>query len=251
MSDDLKERVREFWQANPCASSTSDAAIGSPRFFADVEAERYRLEPYVHDFADFPRWAGKRVLEVGMGLGTDFVQFVRAGADATGIDLTELSVEAVRTRLAQEQLSADVRVADAEALPFEDATFDLVYSYGVLHHTPDTARAVAEVRRVLRPDGEGRVMLYARHSWLALGAWVRWGLARGRPWRTISDVLSRYLESPGTKAYTDAELRELFSTFSSVEIERRVTPYDRRVAGPIAGLTGPRFGWFAGVRARP
>lgn len=249
--DSLKERVRAFWDEHPCAASTSVAEYGSSEFFADVEAERYRLEPYVHEFAEFDRWARKRVLEVGVGLGTDFVQFVRAGADATGVDLTEASVEAVRARLTQEGLEADVQVADAEALPFADASFDLVYSYGVLHHTPDTARAIAEVRRVLRPDGEGRVMLYSRHSWFAIGAWLRWALGRGRPWRTISDVLSRNLESPGTKAYTDNELRTLFGAFSSVQIEHRVTPYDRRVVGPIARLTGSRFGWFAGIRVRP
>lgn len=251
MAVGLKEQVKAFWEASPCAASSSDAAYGSPEFFAEVESERYRLEPYVHDFAEFPRWTGRRVLEVGVGLGTDLMQFVRAGADVAGIDLTEASVDAVRQRLSQEHLEADVRVGDAEKLPFEDGSFDLVYSYGVLHHTPDTARAVSEVRRVLREDGEARVMLYARRSWLALGAWLRWGLGRGRPWRSISEVLSAHLESPGTKAYTEAEVRRLFADFGLVEIERRVTPYDRRVGGPIARLTGSRFGWFIGVRARP
>jgi hypothetical protein len=94
-------------------------------------------------------------------------------------------------------------------------------------------------------------MLYSRRSWLAFGAWLRWGLGRGRPWRSISEVLSRHLESPGTKAYTERELRALFGSFGSVEIERRVTPYDRRVVGALANLTGPRLGWFAGIRARP
>jgi SAM-dependent methyltransferase len=148
MTTEAKRQVHDFWQANPCAAGTSAAEPGSAEFFADVEAERYRLEPYVHDFAEFPSWAGKRVLEVGIGLGTDLVQFVRAGADATGVDLTEAAVDAARARLALEGLVAHVQVADAEQLPFDDASFDLVYSYGVLHHTPDTARAIAEVRRV-------------------------------------------------------------------------------------------------------
>src|SRR5581483_11122078 len=202
----LKARVRAYWEASPCAASTSAAPFGSPEFFAEVERERYRLEPYVHEFAEFERWSGKRVLEVGVGLGTDFVQFVRAGADATGVDLTETAVDAVRRRLTQEGLRAELLVADAEALPFADASFDLVYSYGVLHHTPDTARAIAEVRRVLRSSGEARIMLYARPSWLAIGAWLRWGLGRARPWRSVSDVLAEHLESPGTKAYRRAEL---------------------------------------------
>jgi ubiquinone/menaquinone biosynthesis C-methylase UbiE len=250
-ADELKERVKAHWEDAPCGTSTTDAAPNTDRFFAEVERERYRLEPYIPAFAEFERWAGRRVLEVGVGLGTDFVRFVRAGADAVGVDLTEAAVESVRRRLSQEGLEAEVLVADAEALPFEDASFDLVYSYGVLHHTPATERAVAEVRRVLRPDGEARIMLYSRRSWLALGAWVRWGLGRGRPWHSISRVLAEHLESPGTKAYTASELDDLFAGFSSVRYVRNVTPYDRRVAGPLARLTGPRLGWFVGVVARP
>jgi SAM-dependent methyltransferase len=251
MAAPLKERVRSYWEGEPCGMKTATAPFATREFFAQVEAERDRLEPYIADFARFGDWAGKDVLEVGVGLGTDFVRFVRAGARGVAVDLTEASVAAVRQRLELEGLDAEVRVADAESLPFEDASFDLVYSYGVLHHTPDTRRAVDEVRRVLRPDGEARIMLYSRRSWLALGAWLRWGLARGRPWASISDVLAAHLESPGTKAYTRRELDELFAGFSSVRYVRNVTPYDRRVAGPLAKLTGPRFGWFVGVIARP
>jgi ubiquinone/menaquinone biosynthesis C-methylase UbiE len=246
-----KELVREHWEREPCGTTTSQAEPGTPEFYAEVERERYRLEPYIHSFAEFERWRGRRVLEVGVGLGTDFVRFVRAGAEAVGVDLTEAAVAAVRERLSQECLSAEVLVADAEQLPFEDASFDLVYSYGVLHHTPDTEAAVAEVRRVLRPDGEARIMLYSRRSWFAFGAWALWGLGRGRPWRSIASVLSDHLESPGTKAYTQAELERLFAGFSSVAFRREVTPYDRRVAGPLSRLTGPRLGWFVGITARP
>jgi SAM-dependent methyltransferase len=251
VSADLKARVRAYWQEEPCAASTSDAPFGSRMFFEDVERERYRLEPYIFDFACFDHWVGRRVLEIGVGLGTDFVQFARAGADVSGVDLTDAAVAAVQARLAQEGLSGDVRVADAEQLPFDDATFDLVYSYGVLHHTPSTSKAIAEVRRVLRRDGEARIMLYARRSWLAFGAWLRWGLGRGRPFQSISAVLAAHLESPGTKAYTEREIRDLFAGFSHLEIARRVTPYDRRVVGPLAALTGSRLGWFAGIVARP
>ena len=247
----LKEQVRRHWEAEPCGTSTASAPPGTPEFFAQIERERYRLEPYIFEFASFERWRDKEVLEIGVGLGTDFARFAAAGARVTGIDLTEAAVEAVRRRLALEGLDGDVRVADAEALPFPDACFDLVYAYGVLHHTPDTRRAVEEVRRVLRQGGEARVMLYSRRSWVALGAWVRWGLARGRPWHSLSRVLAEHLESPGTKAYTQAELNGLFAGFSDVRYVRNVTPYDRRVAGPLANLTGPRLGWFVGVIARP
>lgn len=251
MSDALKEEVRRFWEAAPCGTSTAAAEPGSPEFFAQVERERYRLEPFIPRFAEFEQWRGKRVLEVGVGLGTDFVQFARAGAEAVGVDLTEAAVESVRLRLSSEGLEADVRVADAESLPFPDAGFDLVYSWGVLHHTPDTTRALAEIRRVLRPDGEARIMLYSRRSWVALGVWLRYGLGRGRPHRSASALIADHMESPGTKAYTRAELDALFAGFGDVRLRFFRTPYDRRVAGPLVRLLPERYGWFVGIVARP
>ncbi len=251
MQETLKARVHDYWQRQPCGASTATAPAGTREFFEQLERERYRLEPYIDSFALFPAWRGKHVLEVGIGLGTDFVRFVRAGAAAVGVDLTEAAVEAVEKRLQLEGLRAEVLVADAERLPFADGAFDLVYSYGVLHHTPDTRRALDEARRVLAPGGEARIMLYSRRSWVALGAWLRWGLGRGRPWSSISEVLASHLESPGTKAYTRGELDALFEPFGDVRYVRNVTPYDRRVVGPLASLAGPRAGWFVGVIAKP
>lgn len=244
-----KEAVRAHWEADPCGSRLAAAEPGSRAFFEQVEAERYRLEPFIPSFAEFERWRGKRVLEIGVGLGTDFVRFARAGALVTGIDLTEAAAALVRRRLELEGLEGDVRAADAEALPFPDASFDLVYSWGVLHHTPDTERAVAEVRRVLAPGGEARIMLYWRRSWFALGVWGKTALLRGRPWRSFTDVLASHVESPGTKAYTQRELEELFRSFSDVRYRRFLTPYDRRVAGPLTRLAGDRLGWFVGIVA--
>ena len=250
MSETLKDRVRTYWQAEPCGTSTTTAEPGTAEFYADVERKRYELEPFIPGFAEFERWRGKRVLEVGVGLGTDFVRFARAGANATGIDLTEAAVAAVRDRLVLEGLEADLLVADAEELPFPDGEFDLVYSWGVLHHTPGTDRALAEVRRVLRPGGQARIMLYSRRSWVALGVWLRHGLLRGAPHKTPTELLARWMESPGTKAYTQAELDALFAGFSDVRYERFVTPYDRRVGGPLASKLSKRFGWFVGVVAQ-
>lgn len=250
MTETLKEAVRDHWEADPCGAKLADAEPGSPEFFAQVERTRYQLEPFIHGFAEFTRWSGRDVLEVGVGLGTDFVQFARAGANVVGIDLTEAAVTLVQKRVDLEGLGADVRTGDAESLPFGDESFDLVYSWGVLHHTPNTERAIAEVRRVLRAGGEARIMLYSRRSWVALGAWLKYGLARGKPWLTFADVLAAHMESPGTKAYTDAELRKMFGAYSSVGFERFVTPYDARVGGPLTRLVAPHGGWFVGIRAR-
>ena len=175
---------------------------------------------------------------------------MRAGAIATGVDLTEHAVELVRRRLELEGLEAEVRTADAESLPFEDASFDRVYSWGVLHHTPDTGKAVSEAIRVLRPGGEACVMLYARHSWVAYGLWVRHALLAGRPWRSLADVLSTHMESEGTKGYTKRELRGLFTTLEDLRLDKVRTSYDEQIAGPLARLTGNLLGWNLVIRGR-
>jgi SAM-dependent methyltransferase len=164
-SNDLKDRVRAFWQAHPCGTKFSDAAMGTPEFFERVEAHRYTKEWHIPDAADFAGARGLRVLEIGCGLGTDGAQFAKAGADYTGIDLTEAAIELARRRFEVSGLRGEFRVADAENLDFADQSFDLVYSHGVLHHTPDTARAVQEIHRVLKPGGRAIVMLYHRGSY--------------------------------------------------------------------------------------
>jgi ubiquinone/menaquinone biosynthesis C-methylase UbiE len=165
MAQDLKTRVHDFWQANPCGTKFAQGEIGSREFFDAIERHRYETESHIREVVGFDRWRGRDVLEVGCGLGTDGINFARAGAAYTGIDLTEASIELVRRRFEIEGLNADLKVADAESLPFTDASFDLVYSHGVLHHTPDTERAIDELYRVLRPGGVAMVMLYHKNSY--------------------------------------------------------------------------------------
>src|SRR5918995_3455850 len=214
----LKQDVRTFWEREPCGSSLAEAAEGTPDFFAEVERSRADLEPFIADYADFEGTAGSRMLEIGVGLGTDLVRFARAGARVTGVDLTEHSVRLVRRRLELEGLEGDVRVADAEALPFEDGAFDKVYSWGVLHHTPDSGRAILEALRVLRPGGEVCIMLYARRSWVAWGMWVRHALLAGRPLRPLSEVVAEHMESDQTKAFTKREVSAMFGDLRDIEI---------------------------------
>src|SRR5260221_7285712 len=162
---DLKERVRAFWQAHPCGPKFSDGEMGTPEFFELIEAHRYTKEWHIPEAADFGGAHGLSVLEIGCGLGTDGAQFAKAGAHYTGVDLTEAAVDLARRRFKISGLPGEFRVADAENLDFADNTFDRVYSHGVLHHTPDTARAVAEIHRVLKPGGRAIVMLYHRGSY--------------------------------------------------------------------------------------
>ena len=163
--DNLKERVRAFWQANPCGTKFSDAEPGTRLFYERVEEHRYSKEWHIPAAADFAAARGLRVLEIGCGLGTDGAQFARAGADYTGVDLTDAAVSLARRRFELFDLPGKFRTADAENLDFPEESFDLVYSHGVLHHTPDTAAAVREIRRVLRPGGRAIVMLYHRDSY--------------------------------------------------------------------------------------
>lgn len=168
MSDanaELKERVRVFWQEHPCGTKFSDAEMGTREFFETLEAHRYAKEAHIPAAADFAGARGFRVLEIGCGLGTDGAQFAKAGADYTGIDLTEAAVGLARKRFQLFDLPGEFRVADAENLDFPDESFDWVYAHGVLHHTPDSAGAVREIHRVLKPGGRAVVMLYHRNSY--------------------------------------------------------------------------------------
>jgi ubiquinone/menaquinone biosynthesis C-methylase UbiE len=164
-NDNLKERVRAFWQANPCGVKFADAAPGTRHFYELVEAHRYTKEWHIPAAADFAGANGLKVLEVGCGLGTDGAQFAEAGADYTGVDLTEAAVELARKRFELFGLPGRFQTEDAENLAFADDSFDLVYSHGVLHHTPETGKAIQEVHRVLRPGGRAMVMLYHRDSY--------------------------------------------------------------------------------------
>jgi SAM-dependent methyltransferase len=157
--------VRAFWQANPCGVKFADAEPGTRRFYELVEAHRYTKEWHIPGAADFANTRGLKVLEIGCGVGTDGAQFAKAGADYTGVDLTEAAIKLARRRFELFDLTGKFQTADAENLEFADNCFDVVYSHGVLHHTPDTQRAIDEIHRVLRPGGRAIVMLYHGDSY--------------------------------------------------------------------------------------
>ena len=163
--EQLKERVRAFWQAHPCGTKFSDAEMGTREFFERVEAHRYAKEWHIPAAAEFANARGLKVLEIGCGLGTDGAQFAKAGAEYTGVDLTDAASELARKRFELFELKGQFQVADAENLDFPDQSFDVVYSHGVLHHTPDMDAAVQQIHRVLKPGGRAIVMLYHRGSY--------------------------------------------------------------------------------------
>jgi ubiquinone/menaquinone biosynthesis C-methylase UbiE len=213
-----KAAVRGFWDAASCGEVYARGEDLATRL-AGVRQARYALEPYIPPFADFASGRGRDVLEVGVGMGCDHLEWARARPRRLcGVDLTTRAVAFTHDHLALHGLGSGLATGDAEALPYDDASFDLVYSFGVLHHSPDTARAVREVHRVLRPGGAAKVMIYQRHSLTAWMLWLRYALLAGRPWRSLDEVCAQHLESPGTKVYSPDEARALFRDFASVRV---------------------------------
>jgi len=242
--------IRSYWEDQPCGT-TANSLREHPRlsraWFAAVERERYLREPCVHSVAQFTRWSGQRVLEIGVGAGTDHLQFARAGARLAGVDLTDAAIQITRSHLAIHGLHSDLRQADAERLPFDAASFDLVYSWGVIHHAPHPEVVISEVRRVLRPGGTFLGMLYARRSMVTLKLWVRHALMERHPLTPLDGLVGAHMESQGTKAYTESEVRHLFSSCST---RRIVTDWDRsHLPRRLGSLLPDAVGWFIAIEA--
>lgn len=254
LRDPDKARAYQQWTIDPCGSSSSQQPLGTREFFEQVERYRYQdYAPWMPAVMGFGRFAGQRLLEVGCGLGTDLLQFARAGAIVCGTDLTPCSVALARQRFALDHLPGQFLVCDAEALCFPDNSFDVVYSNGVLHHLPDTEQAVAEIHRVLRPGGLAKVMLYHRHSlhyWLNL--FFRIGILRGELQRkSMSDILRDHVEystsgaRPLVKVYSRSEARRLFQRFRHcrVQVRQLSLPLPQPLRRAVDWLLAPLLGW--------
>lgn len=264
-ADLLKNQVRDFWNQQSCGTEAGTSSKFSAAYFEEVEEFRYFDQPFIHAFAQFTRYHGKKVLEVGFGAGTDFIQWLRAGVRLTGVDLTPEALAHARERISVYGLPApeSLQVADAENLPFASDSFDLGYSFGVLHHSPDTERALGELVRVTRSGGHLKVMLYNRRSVTVINRWVRFALLKGQPWRSLKWVLWNKAESIGTKGYTRGELVRILEKLPlrNLHIHTEVTSSDYLSSSAFVPLNwayrrmlqlaGYRYAWHAGeYRAR-
>ena len=161
------DAVKQYWNNRPCNIRHSKKPIGTKEYFDEVEARKYFVEPHIPGFAEFEKWRGKKVLEVGCGLGTDATNFARSGADYTGVDLSEESLALAKQRFKAYDLAGSFLACNGEQLAssLPKNNFDLVYSFGVIHHTPNQRAVVEQIREVIKADGEFRLMLYAKNSW--------------------------------------------------------------------------------------
>jgi ubiquinone/menaquinone biosynthesis C-methylase UbiE len=208
------DRVREYWNNRPCNLRHSPEPVGTRAYFGQVEARKYLVEPHIPGFAQHERWAGKRVLEVGCGLGTDTINFARAGAHVTAVDLSSASLELARKRAEVFGLQDRIQFVEANAERLSEfvdpAPYDLVYSFGVIHHTPHPERALDEIRRHFTgPNTTLKLMVYYRWSWKVFA--ILFTEAHGAFWR-LDEAVARHSEAqtgcPVTYTYTKKSLRE-------------------------------------------
>ena len=225
------DKVAEYWNARPCNIRHSPKPVGTREYFDEVERRKYFVEPHIPTFAEFDRWRGKRVLEIGCGIGTDTMNFARRGARVTAVDLSEQSVQ-IATRRAEAYGLADritFYVGNVEELsdvvPLE--AYDLVYSFGVIHHTPHPDQVIRQIRRYMRPGGTLKVMVYHRRSWKALNILLVHG--HGRFW-ALDEILATYSEAqtgcPITYTFLPRDIPTLLDRFRIREMTiEHIFPY--------------------------
>lgn len=227
---DLKNQVKEFWNEASCGEELllpSKDVAG----FNQQRLKRYQLEPMILPFADFEKYKHKKVLEIGVGLGCEHQMFAENGADLYGIDLTERAIENTQRRFDIFGLKSNLAVSDAENLAFENNTFDLVFSWGVMHHSPNTQTCFDEAYRVLKIGGEAKIMVYHRHSITGYMLWIRYGLMKLKPFITLKEIYEKHMESAGTKAFTIKEIRKMLHQFSEINISTHLTHSDLLTSG--------------------
>lgn len=210
-NQDLLEQVRTYWNNRPCNIRHSTSPVGTKEYFDEVEARRYANEPHNYTFPEFERWQGKRVLEIGCGIGTDATNFARHGAVYTGVDLSGESIKLAKRRFEVFGLTGNFIECNAEELDKVFANgekFDLIYSFGVIHHAPNPERVVACLPNLLADNGEIKVMLYAKNSWKNILIEANW------------DQPEAQSNCPQAVTYTKDQARQLFAAFTDVRVEQ-------------------------------
>lgn len=209
-------QVRDYWNKRPCNLRHSPREAGSREYFDEVEARKYFVEPHIPAFAEFPRWQGKKVLEIGCGMGTDTMNFARHGAQVTAVDLSEESLALARKRAKVFGLDKSINFVRANAerlseqVPVEK--YDLIYSFGVIHHTPHPEAVIEQIKKYMDPESLFKIMVYNKASWKVLGILLKHG--KGAWWK-LDECIAAHSEAqtgcPVTYSYTPASLGRLLS----------------------------------------
>jgi len=223
------DQVKTFWNTRPCNIKHSDKKIGTREYFDEVEYKKYKVEPHLPQFAEFHKYCGKKVLEIGCGIGTDSINFVRAGADLTIVELSSKSLEVCQKRFEVYGLSAHFYEGNVEQLstflPMDQ--YDLIYSWGVIHHTPHPEIAISEITKYLKIGGELKLMVYSKFSYKLF-----WIMKETNQWDfgQLNELLSIYSEAqtgcPVTYSYTFDELGDLLKNYEIKKIYKdHIFPY--------------------------
>ncbi len=230
-ADKTVENVRDYWNNRPCNIRHSLKDVGSREYFDEVEKRKYFVEPHIPLFAEFERWKGKKVLEIGCGIGTDTMNFARAGATVTAVDLSDESLQLARIRAEVFGLQDRITFIQANAerlsefVPVE--TYDLVYSFGVIHHTPRPDNVIREIRKYMGMHSELRIMVYNRYSWKVL--WILLKYGKGAFWK-LDEMVAKYSEAqtgcPVTYSYSNYSVKNLLQGFNVTNsIADHIFPY--------------------------
>ena len=219
------EDVKSYWNQRPCNLKHSKKTVGSKEYFEEVEWKKYHVEPHIPSFADFRKWEGKRVLEIGCGLGTETINFARAGAQVTVVELSEGSLQLARQRAKVFGLSKKIKFYQGNAEELSDILpsseeFDLIWSFGVIHHSPNPKKIIGNIRKFMSRDAELRIMVYHKYSWKVF--WVLMKFGKGAFWK-LDELIARYSEAqlgcPVTYAYSKKEVKKLLCGLKIKDIQ--------------------------------
>ena len=223
------ETIAQYWNGRIHDLEMTDRPVGTREFFDDLDDYRFDKLHYLPALVDFNGYAGKQLLEVGCGIGTDLVRFARGGALVTGVDLSQTAIDLARRNFEEHGVTAArLDLANAEALPFADNTFDVVYGHGVIQYTANPAALLSECHRVLKPGGQAIFMVYNRISWLN-------GLSK------LMKVDLEHEDAPVLSKFTIAEFEQLLARFSDVRIVPERFPVKSRLH---KGWKGTAFNTF-------